>query len=304
MQFTSDGANGKLRGSNADSGYPNRRPWRRPGQRRHISSTIKAVERSSAAMASARSRWYVRQCIQRGFSGNGSRMFALPPRRILIFCTRLMARSRGFSFWVCRSARSNGGMQIGRLHRTASQRADHSSSSAQLLGGCRSRFAATPRRGRCDHFGSRRRHDGLPRSPEAELVCHRRTPLRIGRCGQRMIRRQFPVSAIRRRFEPMSVAQTPPQHQATKPAFEADDMVVLHRSPNRDCRRQRDRLRRALAEATERTMHRRNQSRKLINGDTILRDITTDDLRYQAGINLLRRLQQRLYAPAVGCAGR
>jgi len=65
-------------------------------------------------------------------------------------------------------------------------------------------------------------------------------------------------------------------------------MVVLHRSPNRDCRHQRDRLGRALAEATECAMHRRNQSRKLINGDTILRDITTDDLRNQARIDLLR----------------
>ena len=80
----------------------------------------------------------------------------------------------------------------------------------------------------------------------------------------------------------------PTQYQATKPAFETDDMVVLHRSPNRDCRHQRDRLRRALAEATERAMHRRNQSRELINGDTILPDITTDDLGDQAGINLLR----------------
>jgi hypothetical protein len=160
--------------------------------------------------------------------------------------------------------------------------------SAELLGGCRSWFAATPQCGRCDDFGSRRLRDGLPRSPEAELLCHRRTPLRIGRCGQRMICHQFPVGAIRRRFEPMSVAEMPAQHQATKPAFEADDMVVLHRSPNRDCRHQRDRLRRALAEATECAMHRHNQSRKLINGDTILRDITTDDLGNQAGINLLR----------------
>ena len=35
-------------------------------------------------------------------------------------------------------------------------------------------------------------------------------------------------------------------------------------------------------------MHRRNQSRHLINTDTILRDITPDDLRDQAKINHLR----------------
>ena len=67
-------------------------------------------------------------------------------------------------------------------------------------------------------------------------------------------------------------------------------MVVLYRSPDRNSRhqRRRRRRRRALDEATERAMHRRNQSRHLINTDTILRDITPDDLRDQAKINHLR----------------
>lgn len=103
-----------------------------------------------------------------------------------------------------------------------------------------------------------------------------------------MIRRQFPAAAVRRRFEPMRHAQMPAQHLAAKPTFEANDMVALHRSLDRDRRLQRDRCRRALAEATERAMHCRNQSRNLIDGDTILRDITTDDLRNQDRINLLR----------------
>ena len=50
-------------------------------------------------------------------------------------------------------------------------------------------------------------------------------------------------------------------------------MVVLHRSPNRDCRHQRDRLRRALAEATERAMHRCDQTPDLIDTDTVLSDV-------------------------------
>jgi hypothetical protein len=85
----------------------------------------------------------------------------------------------------------------------------------------------------------------------------------------------------------MRHAQMPAQRLAAKPAFEADDMVVLHRSPDRDRRRQRDggRHRRALAKAGKRAMHHRNQSRNLINGDIILRDITPDDLRNQAEIN-------------------
>ena len=88
----------------------------------------------------------------------------------------------------------------------------------------------------------------------------------------------------------MSDADMPAEHLTEKPAVEADDMVVLYRSPDRDSRHQqgRRRRRRALAEATERAMHRRYQSRNLINADTILRDITPDDLRDQAEINHLR----------------
>jgi hypothetical protein len=82
----------------------------------------------------------------------------------------------------------------------------------------------------------------------------------------------------------------PAEHLAAISAFEANDMVALYRSPDRDRRHQRGRRRRrrALDEATERAMHRRNQSRNLINADTILRDITPDDLRNQAEINDLR----------------
>jgi hypothetical protein len=40
-----------------------------------------------------------------------------------------------------------------------------------------------------------------------------------------------------------------------------------------------------LSEAAERAVHRCNQPRELIDTDTVLRDITTDDLRNQARIN-------------------
>jgi hypothetical protein len=152
----------------------------------------------------------------------------------------------------------------------------------ELLRGCRSRFAATPLRGQRDHFGSWRRHDHLPRSAtETDPLCHRRTPLRISRRGDRVISRQLPASAIVRGFKPMSDVQMPAEHLAAVSAFEANDIVALYRSPNRDSRHQRCRRRhgRALDEATERAMHCRNQSRNLINVDTILRDITPDDLR-------------------------
>ena len=94
-----------------------------------------------------------------------------------------------------------------------------------------------------------------------------------------MISRQLPTSAIVRGFKPMSDVQMSAQHLAAVSAFEANDIVALYRSPNRDSRHQRCRRRhgRALDEATERAMHCRNQSRNLINVDTILRDITPDD---------------------------
>jgi hypothetical protein len=87
----------------------------------------------------------------------------------------------------------------------------------ELLRGCRSWFAATPRRGRGDdfrnqprhRFGSRRRHDGFPRSSEADLLCHCRTPLRIGWRDDWVTNRQLPADAIRRWFQPMSVAEMP-----------------------------------------------------------------------------------------------
>ena len=105
-----------------------------------------------------------------------------------------------------------------------------------------------------------------------------------------MISRQLPSSAIVHGFKSMSDVQMPAEHLAAVSAFEANDIVALYRSPNRDSRHRRCQRRhgRALDEATERAMHRRNQSRHLINTDTILRDITPDDLRDQAKINHLR----------------
>jgi hypothetical protein len=58
-------------------------------------------------------------------------------------------------------------------------------------------------------------------------------------------------------------------------------MVALHGSPDRDRRFQRARHRRALAEATERPMHRCDQTPDLIDTDTVLPDITPNNLRDQ-----------------------
>jgi hypothetical protein len=55
---------------------------------------------ASAAWPRARRRKYVRRCIWRGFWGNGSNRFGLPPSSILIFRDRLMLRSLGPSCWL------------------------------------------------------------------------------------------------------------------------------------------------------------------------------------------------------------
>ena len=78
------------------------------------------------------------------------------------------------------------------------------------------------------------------------------------------------------------------EHLAGKPTFEADDVVALYRSPDRDSRHQRSRRRRAFAKTTERAMHCRNEARELIDADSILHDVATDDPRTQAAINRLR----------------
>src|SRR5262249_40880252 len=123
---------------------------------------------------------------------------------------------------------------------------------------------------------------------EADLLCEGRAPLRVGRRRQHMLRRQFPAGAVLRGFKSMSNAEMPAEHLAAKPAFKANNIVALHRSPDRDSRDQRRRCWFALAEATECAMHCRNQAGDLIDSDTMLRDITTDNPRNQDELNLLR----------------
>ena len=78
------------------------------------------------------------------------------------------------------------------------------------------------------------------------------------------------------------------QGLAAKPTLEADDMVLLHRAPDRDRRRQRfRRQRRRSAQPTECRVYGCDQTRELIDSDAVFRDITLDDTRDQARINFL-----------------
>ena len=78
------------------------------------------------------------------------------------------------------------------------------------------------------------------------------------------------------------------QDLRAKPTFETDDMILLHRAPDRDRRRQRfRRQRRRSAQLAEWLVYGCNQARELIGGDRVFRDITPDDTRDQGGIDLL-----------------
>jgi hypothetical protein len=154
------------------------------------------------------------------------------------------------------------------------------------LGLLRSRLpsAAAARTGGCLDRGSL--------SPESKLFCRRRAAFRIGRCCQRVIRRKPPADAISRRFEAVYDPQMPAQGYCAKSAFEAYDMVGLHRSPDRHCRRQFLRRQggrcRIRAESAQCLMHRRNQSPELVNSNAVFANITADDLGNQVRIDVLR----------------
>ena len=126
---------------------------------------------------------------------------------------------------------------------------------------------------------------------QSRLFCHRRAALRIGRRRQRVIRRELPTDTIGRRFEPVCAPQMSAQGYRAKSAFEAHDMVWLHRSPDRHRRRRFLRRQcgrcRIRAEAAQCLMHRRNQSLKLIDSDAVFGDITADDLGNQVRIDVL-----------------
>jgi hypothetical protein len=86
-----------------------------------------------------------------------------------------------------------------------------------------------------------------------------------------VICRELPAGAIGRRIEPVSDPQMPAQGGRAKSAFQADDMVWLHRSPDRHCRCQflrcRCGRRRICAEPAQCLMHGCNQSPELIDSD-------------------------------------
>ena len=71
---------------------------------------------------------------------------------------------------------------------------------------------------------------------ETEFLRHRRALFGVGGRGQWMVVRQIPPPEVFADLQPVPHAQMPAQGLAFKTAFEADNMIALHRSPDRDRR--------------------------------------------------------------------
>src|SRR5690242_7846959 len=158
----------------------------------------------------------------------------------------------------------------------------------ELLRGCRSRFAAPPLCRRCYHFGSR--HDGTGFAAEADLLGHRRTPLRIGRRGDWVIRWQFPAVAVIGHFEIMGDPKMTAENPGAILALEENDVIRLHRASNRNRRHQRLFHQWRMPETAERSMHLGNQSHELVGPDLVMPHVAADDARDPIRIDLRRRI--------------
>ena len=121
-----------------------------------------------------------------------------------------------------------------------------------------------------------------------------------------MIGRQFPARPVCGDLEPVPHPEVTPKGQAPKPAFQTDDMILLHRTPDRDRRHQRfRRQRRRSAQSTECLVYGCDQAGELIDGDRVFRNITLDDIRDQAGIDLVRRaFLSHIFSPALSRGGK
>ena len=125
-------------------------------------------------------------------------------------------------------------------------------------------------------------------SAKPELLGQCRTLLRIARCDERMIGRQFPAGAVGICIKPVPGRQMTAQLLAAKAAFKTHDIIALYRAPDRNRRRTRSLFRhrrRFAAEAGERLPDYRNQSRELVRCDLVMLDIAGDDARDELRID-------------------
>src|SRR5271155_3573265 len=123
-------------------------------------------------------------------------------------------------------------------------------------------------------------------STETKLQCQRGSALRItGRCHW-MVTGEVPASTILIYGKSMAGCDMPLEHLASPPAFEADDIIAVNRSPDRDggssltpgfgCR---------FSESRECLMNGRDQGRELFGRDLAVTDIRSDNPRREFSTN-------------------
>jgi hypothetical protein len=122
-------------------------------------------------------------------------------------------------------------------------------------------------------------------STETKLQCQRGSALRIaGRCHW-MVTGEVPASAILLHGQSMAGSEMPPEHLAAPPAFEANNVIAMNRSPDRHCGSSLYLgFSRQFTEADERLMNGRDQSRELIGRDLVPPNIGGGDHRCKLSI--------------------
>src|SRR5438552_1625734 len=95
-------------------------------------------------------------------------------------------------------------------------------------------------------------------------------PRRIVRRGQWIIHRQLPAGAVIGDYEAVGDLQMPAEHLRAKPAFEANDVILLDRASDRNCRPRRLLHRWGTPETGKGAMHLDNQSGELVSRDLVM----------------------------------
>src|SRR5215831_1484818 len=113
---------------------------------------------------------------------------------------------------------------------------------------------------------------------EAKLLRHGRALLGVGGRGERMVARQVPAPQILGSLQSVPSAEVSSQRFSSEAAFEADDVVMLHRSANWYSRSARRRRRCRFSKIPQCLLHRGDQGRQLIWRQRMIADIAGDNL--------------------------
>src|SRR5438309_9641541 len=95
-----------------------------------------------------------------------------------------------------------------------------------------------------------------------------------------MVLRQIPTLEVFANLQSVPHAQMPAQGLAFKATLEADDMIALHRSPDRHRRHSHCFRLDGLSELVDGLLHCDDQRRQLIRCQGMIAEIAGDDFRY------------------------